>query len=355
MLIMLCAVMAPEISLNEVKISGKIFYITSIIIAIWILFFKRFPNIYWKTFYKLLSEPSRELASYYIPRGYGVPIGGTYPLAYYIMIVGLLYLYSITFNKTLKMSTKIKNIIYMLIILASMVAEGRRGELLAAIAALLFLSFLSRNIIHIYKMVLVCILFGGIIFLNRQYILTTLKSITFFRRYITTIEGLLSGADITSGRTELWKLAIELFKEVPLFGIGFGGFAYHISDKFRAIHGQDVMNVHNCTLQLLCENGIVGTIFIVIPMIIIFIKSCAILKKIQRYSLQNPYYYWADIAGKIAVGIQIFFACVCQLDPAFYKPVFWGFYGFSIVLICGMKKLYDCGVNFNTDILKEDL
>lgn len=81
------------------------------------------------------------------------------------------------------------------------------------------------------------------------------------------------GSDITSGRTELWKSAWDIFKENPIFGIGFGGFAYHISGTFRSIHGQDVMDVHNCTLQLLCENGILGTVIILLPMIFLFSKA----------------------------------------------------------------------------------
>ena len=54
----------------------------------------------------------------------------------------------------------------------------------------------------------------------------------------------------------------------------------------------------------------------------------------------------------IALGIQIFFLVLSQLDPAFYKPVFWGFYGVSIIFMCGSKKFMYLGKQKQMEIKK---
>lgn len=355
MLIMILVVILCDTSLKEIKSVKTIFQVMSLLIALWILFFKVFPGIYWKTVFNIISKPCQELAEYYVSKGYGIPIGGSYTLAYYIMIIGLLFLYTELTDKSKALYSKVCSMAIMIIILGGMLAEGRRGELLAAIIALISLSFFSKNFIRLYWKLFLGAIIIGIIFLNYKYILNFMKGFAFFRRYVNTIEGFLSGYDITSGRTELWGMALTLFKSAPIFGIGFGGYAYHVTDEFRMIHGQDVMDVHNCTLQLLCENGIIGTMLILIPILFIFFNTYKLLNYVRKRSVQNEYYYWANKIGTVSLGIQIFFAIVCQLDPAFYKPIFWGFYGFSIILVYSMRKLLEYGENYNIDTLREDL
>lgn len=60
----------------------------------------------------------------------------------------------------------------------------------------------------------------------------------------------LSGeVDVSSGRFNLWKMALDIFYKYPLLGCGFG--------NFSLITGT---NVHNVYLQFLCETGIIGFI-----------------------------------------------------------------------------------------------
>lgn len=66
----------------------------------------------------------------------------------------------------------------------------------------------------------------------------------------------------------------------------------------------------------------------------------------------NRYYEYAYKLDSIALGIQIFFLVLSQLDPAFYKPVFWGFYGVSIIFMCGSKKFMYLGKQKQMEIKK---
>ena len=66
-----------------------------------------------------------------------------------------------------------------------------------------------------------------------------------------------------SGREYLWMLAISLFGQNPIFGVGIGG--------FHAITGE--VYPHNFIIELLCETGIVGLVFTVLVFIITLIKK----------------------------------------------------------------------------------
>lgn len=65
-----------------------------------------------------------------------------------------------------------------------------------------------------------------------------------------------------SGRSTKWEIAINLIKQRPLFGWGWGGYT---------ITGISV--VHNTYLTVLCDTGIVGFILFFVPVIYTIIKS----------------------------------------------------------------------------------
>lgn len=53
-------------------------------------------------------------------------------------------------------------------------------------------------------------------------------------------------------RMELWNEAIEVFKENPVFGVGYGGFGLTIPKD------QLLTDTHNYYVKMLAEQGIVG-------------------------------------------------------------------------------------------------
>ena len=340
MSVMFLVVVLADPSLKELVFFCRLFAVMSLLIALWILFFKLFPAVYWATVYKVISAPCQELASYYMPKGYGVPLGGSYTIAYYIMIVGALTVLTRALNGDRKnLKTKLAVIAYLLVIFAAMIAEGRRGEMIAAVAAIAFVFIVSKNIERRLRIGIAVLVLVVVFVLSYEDILAILKQSSFFHRYALSLEGLSTGADITSGRLELWALAVALFCEHPIIGIGYGGYAYHVTDEFRAIHGQDVMTSHNCILDLLCENGIIGTLMVLIPLGIVFWLTYRHLLQARRTEEKNIYVIWACRLDEIALGIQFFFFVISMLDPAFFKPVFWGFYGASVVLAFSAQKL----------------
>ncbi len=340
MSVMFLVVVLADPSFRELTFFCKLFAVMSVLIALWILFFRLFPGVYWATVYQVISPACQELASYYIPKGYGVPLGGSYTIGYYIMIVGAL----VVFTEMIRPGKKKPKYVlmgsaYLLIIFLAMIAEGRRGELIAAVAAIGFVFMTSKSTKQLLKMCIPVLVVVVVFLLAHKWILAVLKAIPFFHRYALSLEGLFSGADITSGRLELWAMALAMFVRHPLFGIGFGGYAYHVTDEFRALHGQDVMTSHNCVLDLLCENGIFGALLVLIPLGFVFLMTYRHLLQARRTEEKNTYVEWACRLDEIAVGLHFFFFVISMLDPAFFKPVFWGFYGASIILAFGAKRL----------------
>lgn len=65
-----------------------------------------------------------------------------------------------------------------------------------------------------------------------------------------TEQGELEGS--AAVRLDLWEVAINTFKENPIFGIGFGGFRFIVPDELI------FKDTHNIYLKVLCEQGMIG-------------------------------------------------------------------------------------------------
>jgi len=68
------------------------------------------------------------------------------------------------------------------------------------------------------------------------------------------------------GRLALWDYAFTLFKENPVFGIGYGG--YGLSSGGVAIENDEILpenqDVHNFFVRTLCEQGIIGSVLLLL-------------------------------------------------------------------------------------------
>lgn len=97
-----------------------------------------------------------------------------------------------------------------------------------------------------------------------------LVRIPFVSSIVQTIDGLMLGTDVTSLRSDLSSWAWRLFKENPVFGIGWGDYR---STIIGTITYSTELDTHNIYLQLLCETGIVGFVCFVVPFVLFWIKA----------------------------------------------------------------------------------
>ena len=78
------------------------------------------------------------------------------------------------------------------------------------------------------------------------------------------------GGDVTSGRVDLYELAIQAFYDNPILGIGIGNFIPYT---------KAYTSVHNTYLQVLCEQGIIGFLFFITPILYCLQKTIVALRK----------------------------------------------------------------------------
>jgi O-antigen ligase len=86
-------------------------------------------------------------------------------------------------------------------------------------------------------------------------------------RLLTSVERLFQMASGIGPRLQLWSEAWQMFLEAPLFGAGWGQFAWH-HFMYQAVTDETAgpgifHHAHNIVLQLMAETGTAGTLIIV--------------------------------------------------------------------------------------------
>ena len=314
------------------KLALKVLYISAVIMAVYVLFFVLFDDLFWVSIYKILSSTARDYLAYYVPKGYSVTVGGcTYTnyILYFGMTACIGYLVS-----TPKRDKKfIVALVSAIVFLITILLVGRRGELLSGIFCCALLGFImctkkQRRFLLIYGSIAIVVILTLVILFLPQ-----LKHVDVFYRYALTIENLLKGKDITSGRTELYGIAFKAFLKHPIFGIGLDQFHTLIPQEFLALHGADVEDVHNIYLQFLCEMGIVGAVLIIAPLGYIYYNICAQFRRLKRQKLESKQFNLAFELCCTSFMIQSFILFIGIYDPCFQRIIFWCFYGISIILM----------------------
>ena len=128
-----------------------------------------------------------------------------------------------------------------------------------------------------------------------------------------------SDVDITTGRVDFWKVAIQQFKENPILGIGWKAF-WHF-EFFGANY-----DVHNIYLQLLCEVGIVGSILFYLLFVMALYRA---IKIVIRKNIDEKY----KKVALFSVFYQVFFLLYGITGNPLYDASFYIMYFISIALI----------------------
>ena len=296
--------------------------------AAFVIAFTFLPGAFTKIVYPLLSETARRYYDFFAPLGYGVSLG-TYSYTDYVLFLGAAVCCADLAVKPRTGKRIFFNSLALAFILLAMVVLGRRGELLAAALAVLVLvlalcSRKKRRIILISGAVL-----GALAATLVLMFLPALGKIPVLSRYVETVEQLLSGGDITSGRGALMKVAVDGFLSNPVFGVGWGQYV-GLSARIGMCDtdGNLIEDCHNIYLQFACETGIVGAVLIIVPIAYLLWLTCRMLRQAKYLEDKNPLR-----VSVISFLIQFFLLFLGLYDPSFQKIVFWCFYALALLML----------------------
>lgn len=303
-------------------------------IMAFVQFFEFNPWWFWNWFLMKLSYTAGAYLCNYVPKGYGFTLGGA-TFTDYVLFLGIAVCCGYLVSGRKFDWKSLLALVFGGVFLYSILIVGRRGELLVAVAVLaLLVLFLcgkkQRRFLILGGIIALVVGFGILVAL-----LPWMKQFPPLVRYVMTIEQILSGQDITSGRLELYSLAWNAFLENPIFGIGWDNFHTLVTEEFQALHGfTTVEDVHNIYLQFLTEAGILGTPLLLAPIAYIYYRACSQLLRLKKRpgELQT-----ARMLCVTSFLIQSFLLILGLLDPTFQKLVFWCFYALAILmLLCAL-------------------
>jgi len=245
----------------------KYLLLFSMVHILFTLFSYVFPNVFANIILPLLpgeiSSASSLFMIYDLYAGITDQIGRN---AFYIT-VGISIILTALIAKTQRVS--LANVLMLTLMVIALLLTGKRGHLASNIIAFLVVIVVYARVQgkNIAKNLLFSIV--TISFLVIVIIKIVPETATPFMRFITAY----NEGNIVGGRTELYIFAIELFKQKPILGWGFGSFS-----------GFQDTGTHNVYLQLLCETGLVGTLLFVS---ILLSNILVTLKAIRRYCRFN--------------------------------------------------------------------
>ena len=341
MVILAVYLLFSEYDKKTVRWALLVFQMTSIVFMLALLFFRLFPDVYMSHILPMLSDATQEEASIYMSKGYSIPIAGGYTYANYLFALAFSISVGWLFSGCAKRSERLISLATAASALAGVLLMGRRSELAALLAAFCVIAFLYRKR-RLTNKKLARLILLPVVLIALVVMFFMLGSLGFLSRYVNTLQQIIANGgaglseifggsnDITSGRMELWSIAVELFCKFPLFGVGYFRFGDYVPVEFSDSHGRGLVTaVHNDYLQHLCETGIIGTVLWLIPTFYLLWTAIKQARRISRRRDSLP--AEVTVLNIVSLGVQIFYAVLGLADPCFYHMTYWSFYTVGII------------------------
>jgi O-antigen ligase len=144
-------------------------------------------------------------------------------------------------------------------------------------------------------------LIGGVIILIVAIIAMNFLPAEYLDRMVQIPTALENTNDTIRLRLNVWDVAIRLWSQNPIFGIGPGMFYYYTNQDFGLL-GRSGLATHNMYITFLTENGIIGLavyLCVVLISITLFFKTILVVKRF------NPSWVALVVAWQSAFFIQL--------------------------------------------------
>lgn len=283
------------------------------------------PNVYYAIMSILVETPTRNSIILRVQQGYYTGFSREVSLTIIFLIIGVaLYISELLFDSESKNKhTKKKLFLAISILVLAILLTGKRGQPLFCLLALLITYLIySNKRMKVLKILVIASLF----FIAAAATYRYWESIPSLLRFVQLINNIYNGSNtdiLTTGRTEIYDAAINLWEKNKILGIGWNNF----KNSFDSNIWFSRFDVHNCYLQVLCENGYIGAIpFYILVLITIFrVFKCGLFNSSMMSSNNSliPFY----------IFYIIFFLLYCITGTCLYEYSYYIIFFIAITQI----------------------
>lgn len=262
----ICPTIHNSIPYKYIVICGLIFFMGQ-------MFQWLYPSIYFVTIAPFFNT-YEQISSWHSHTGY---CGFTYQLGYTggILLIAEGAAVSLLIRTKTKYGKRILLISLILLVVGVFLTGKRTYSVLSLLLPALTYFFQTRNASRKSLILIVVTSFlsiGYFFLLNNYEMVSDIKGLN---RISESIQGVKDNEDISNNRGELANVAWRVFEAHPILGVGPG--------QYQEISGE-YTTVHNSYLQILCEQGIIGIILFVLPLVVTLFETITYSKKQKRIS-----------------------------------------------------------------------
>lgn len=248
------------------------------------------------------------------------------------LVAGILLLIT-GYRDNISKRSKRREVYFILFLFISLLMTGKRAHLLFLLCsfAVIYLvpSSINKKLKKINYLIIALLTLVALFFALKDF----LVAIPAFARIVETIDGLINGVDVTNNRNILYKFGWQLFFQNPWFGVGWGNYRNNTVGNVTQIY---TIDTHNIYLQMLCEMGVVGFLFMIIPMIAFFVSTCHSTKRAYKNKYQHIR-EWNSLLF-FSLGYQTFFLLYGMTGNPLYDYNFLLLYFFSCSICIAYKR-----------------
>ena len=209
-------------------------------------------------------------------------------------------------------SKKKSTFIFFILSLIALFTTGKRAHLIFTIICCLVLYLYDKSKKKSVSKKIMKLSIVGIVGIFGMLILS--KYVPEITNIFSRFESLIESGNILNGRNSLYELAFSLWDKHVIFGNGWGAFSYFYQITLYQVGDVAYIDAHNVFIQLLCEVGIVGFIFVALIMVLSFFNICQQIKKSESLTNENKIFL------KFSFLYQLFFLFYCITGNPLYDP-----------------------------------
>lgn len=268
-------------------------------------FVQFFKGIYLSYILPWLSNGSDSVAYANIMSGYNPGLTLHYSTNGMYLSISTIFF----FCKYLKDKKK-SSLIFTILSSIALLLTGKRAHTLFVIVTCIaiYIFHCREKILNKFLKLFIIIIIGVISLLCLSTVVPQILNV------VDRFEESIAKGELLSGREPFYELALDLWSQNRIIGVGWGAFSYYFqTNLYGPQFTYGYLDAHNVYLQILCECGIIGFIFFISIAIYIFWRTWKNVKELEKDLTKDMYFY-----ALFSFGFQIFFLLYCFTGNPLY-------------------------------------